>query len=471
MDISKYVDRALNNYIVYHPKNFINRGDMDRAYMAFEAMHQEANSRLREDLAESQLQAQVDGIAARGEEIAAGVDVVGAMQSGALLEETMERIAASLNESIEKYANSADVDDLLDQAKVFRSNFTTGNMDTAAVNGFFNLIHEGLRRAGPYTMGLVAQLTQMGRMLSNDTSFTLDGRWEEGAITAVSKQDLQLANQVSESLWNAVNKFKSAGGTISRQAFTSLIYRIFKEDIGDQLARQMVSNGVREGVSHLEQALSKMPGATVKSTTPKPQATMNQATVLNNAGMELQIHQNGQTYTIEILSKGDTRLQGMLRNTALNVSANSTFGEQFSKHKDSKYLAYNVVTHRYDGGFDGVYQKLRGAVAANFFVDWVSNIDFEGEKIQFILVDNKVYSLQHIVKNICNELANSSGWANSSAMPFNIHGSTPDNSWYGPDMSPNIEFAMMRSKAINKVIDTFTIAATLNYNILRKYAY
>ena len=383
----------------------------------------------------------------------------------------MERIAASLNESIERYANSADVDDLLDQVKAFRSNFTAGNMDTAAVNGFFNLIHEGLRRAGPYTMGLVAQLTQMGKMLSNDTSFTLDGKWEQGAVTAVSKQELQLANQVSESLWNAVNKFKSAGGTMSRQAFTSLIYRIFKEDIGDQLARQMVSNGVREGVSHLEQSLSKIPGMTVKATTPKPQTSMNQANVVNNAGIELQIRQNGQTYTIEILSKGDARLQGMLRNTALNVSANARFGEHFSKISQNKYLVYNVITHRFDSGFNRAYQQLRGAVAANFFAEWVNNIDFEGDKMQFILIDNKVYSLQHIIKNICDELARSSSLENSSAMPFNIHGSTPDNSWYGPDMSPNMEFAMMRSKAINKVIDTFTIAATLNYNILRKYAY
>jgi hypothetical protein len=46
-----------------------------------------------------------------------------------------------------------------------------------------------------------------------------------------------------------------------------------------------------------------------------------------------------------------------------------------------------------------------------------------------------------------------------------------NNSWRGPKGQSSVPWALVRSAAVNKVIDTFTIQATLNNNIMDKYAF
>ncbi len=76
-----------------------------------------------------------------------------------------------------------------------------------------------------------------------------------------------------------------------------------------------------------------------------------------------------------------------------------------------------------------------------------------------------------IIRNICNELVNLDSTSASADMPFNL--TVPNsaaNKWQGTPQ-PSIPYAMARSKIVNEVLNKLLISATLNGNILTKYAY
>ena len=90
------------------------------------------------------------------------------------------------------------------------------------------------------------------------------------------------------------------------------------------------------------------------------------------------------------------------------------------------------------------------------------------------MVNGKVYSIMRIIGNICNELAERESWSKSADMPFNMHIPGKDiNKWETTNEieGPSRLLEGKRSKAVNDVINKLTISASLNANILKKYAY
>ena len=129
-----------------------------------------------------------------------------------------------------------------------------------------------------------------------------------------------------------------------------------------------------------------------------------------------------------------------------------------------------MIAHRFTGSdFEESFNNIRASVAASFFNEWVSSgglASSKGHLGQLLIVNGKVFSIQRIINNICDDIVRNSGHEIVSIGGENSTG----NKWYG-NTGPNVLDALTRSNIVNEVISKLTISATLNNNILSKYAY
>lgn len=477
INIYDYVQRWAINYIVYHSSHLRDYGDADEANSLFSAQYQEAMSKLRTAGVEvniSSIQAQMQSQASAA---AKGLRILSDLEVGTLLDSTLDEIAAGINEGIELAGQTVgfqNYNTIIQDASEFSNLLVSGQVDVQRVNEFFRLIIDGLLQANAIDINILDALTQIGRQLVG-TGFQIN-QTQQNAVVAASDVDIQTAQKVIDSLNRAVQRLGSEGFVNSR-SFANTISYIFRQVIGNRISQLIVAEGINIGINTTDSILNnfvaqsngkfqwvnKGQGTTVSST----KGTVN---IFNNDAFNLRVTKSGQTFDIEIGTNINARWQNKRQvQNRIQVSANMNVGNYFSGQPE-KYLAYNMIAHRATGAdFEEAFNNIRATIAASFFNEWVQQGEFSstrGHIGQFLIVNGRVFSIQRIVNNICNDIIR-----NNAHDVISIGGdSTIGNKWQG-NSGPNILDAITRSNIVNGVISKMVIAATLNNNILTKYAY
>lgn len=477
VNIYDYVQRWAINYIVYHSSHLRDYGDADEANSLFSAQYQEAMSKLRTAGVEvniSSIQAQMQSQASAA---AKGLRILSDLEVGTLLDSTLDEIAAGINEGIELAGQTVgfqNYNTIIQDASGFSNLLVSGQVDVQRVNEFFRLIIDGLLQANAIDINILDVLTQIGRQLVG-TGFQIN-QTQQNAVVAASDVDIQTAQKVIDSLNRAVQRLGSEGFVNSR-SFANTISYIFRQVIGNRISQLIVAEGINIGINTTDSILNnfvaqsngkfqwvnKGQDTTVSST----KGTVN---IFNNDAFNLRVTKSGQTFDIEIGTNINARWQNKRQvQNRIQVSANMNVGNYFSGQPE-KYLAYNMIAHRATGAdFEEAFNNIRATIAASFFNEWVQQGEFSstrGHIGQFLIVNGRVFSIQRIVNNICNDIIR-----NNAHDVISIGGdSAIGNKWQG-NSGPNILDAITRSNIVNGVISKMVIAATLNNNILTKYAY
>lgn len=477
VNIYDYVQRWAINYIVYHSSHLRDYGDADEANNLFSAQYQEAMSKLRTAGVEvniSSIQAQMQSQTSAA---AKGLRILSDLEVGTLLDSTLDEIAAGINEGIELAGQTVgfqNYNTIIQDASGFSNLLVSGQADVQRVNEFFRLIIDGLLQANAIDINILDALTQIGRQLVG-TGFQIN-QTQQNAVVAASDVDIQTAQKVIDSLNRAVQRLGSEGFVNSR-SFANTISYIFRQVIGNRISQLIVAEGINIGINTTDSILNnfvaqsngkfqwvnKGQDTTVSST----KGTVN---IFNNDAFNLRVTKSGQTFNIEIGTNINARWQNKRQvQNRIQVSANMNVGNYFSGQPE-KYLAYNMIAHRATGAdFEEAFNNIRATTAASFFNEWVQQGEFSstrGHIGQFLIVNGRVFSIQRIVNNICNDIIR-----NNAHDVISIGGdSAIGNKWQG-NSGPNILDAITRSNIVNGVISKMVIAATLNNNILTKYAY
>lgn len=477
VNIYDYVQRWAINYIVYHSSHLRDYGDADKANSLFSAQYQEAMSKLRTAGVEvniSSIQAQMQSQTSAA---AKGLRILSDLEVGTLLDSTLDEIAAGINEGIELAGQTVgfqNYNTIIQDASGFSNLLVSGQADVQRVNEFFRLIIDGLLQANAIDINILDALTQIGRQLVG-TGFQIN-QTQQNAVVAASDVDIQTAQKVIDSLNRAVQRLGSEGFVNSR-SFANTISYIFRQVIGNRISQLIVAEGINIGINTTDSILNnfvaqsngkfqwvnKGQDTTVSST----KGTVN---IFNNDAFNLRVTKSGQTFDIEIGTNINARWQNKRQiQNRIQVSANMNVGNYFSGQPE-KYLAYNMIAHRATGAdFEEAFNNIRATIAASFFNEWVQQGEFSstrGHIGQFLIVNGRVFSIQRIVNNICNDIIR-----NNAHDVISIGGdSAIGNKWQG-NSGPNILDAITRSNIVNGVISKMVIAATLNNNILTKYAY
>ena len=477
VNIYDYVQRWAINYIVYHSSHLRDYGDADEANSLFSAQYQEAMSKLRTAGVEvniSSIQAQMQSQTSAA---AKGLRILNDLEVGTLLDSTLDEIAAGINEGIELAGQTVgfqNYNTIIQDASRFSNLLVSGQADIQRVNEFFRLIIDGLLQANAIDINILDALTQIGRQLVG-TGFQIN-QTQQNAVVAASDVDIQTAQKVIGSLNRAVQKLGSEGFVNSR-SFANTISYIFRQVIGNRIRQLIVAEGINIGINTTDSILNNFVAQSNgkfqwvnKGQDTTVSGTKGTVNIFNNDVFNLRVTKSGQTFDIEIGTNINARWQNKRQvQNRIQVSANMNVGNYFSGQPE-KYLAYNMIAHRATGAdFEEAFNNIRATIAASFFNEWVQQGEFSstrGHIGQFLIVNGRVFSIQRIVNNICNDIIR-----NNAHDVISIGGdSAIGNKWQG-NSGPNILDAITRSNIVNGVISKMVIAATLNNNILTKYAY
>lgn len=477
IDIYDYFDRWMINYIVYHKEHLIEYGDVESADSHFSAQYQNAIEKMNSIGEEAyitsiQAQMQQQGIGA-----AKGLQILSDLEVGTLLESTLDQIADGINQGIDLAGGQITFDNyntILQNVKSFNNLLSTGQPDVQRVQQFFNLLLQGLEQAKLLDLNVLNALSQIGTKLVG-TSFSIDETWKNRVVT-LSEQDIILSQKVIDSLNRAVQKMGTENSVNSR-SFANTISYIFNKIIGNKIGQIIVAEGIKAGIETTDSLLDKiiLQSGGKLSWVDKNQNNIGKTlngtvNIFSDDSFNLKVTKNQQVFNIEIGTNVQTKWRNKkgASNQILQSIAKTNLSDYFTDMK-SKYLAYNMIAHRYTGAqFEQSFNKIKASTAASFFNDWVQRGGFKtsnGQKAQFLVINGKVYSVYRIIKNICDDIMRNGG---DDAFRLNI-GSGMINKWQGH--SASIVEAINRSNMVNQIMDKFTISATLNNNILKKYAY
>lgn len=499
INVRDYVDRWMNDYIVYHSNHLINYGDIDRAGLYFNLKYQEAIDKMGDDALAGQMKIIQATMQSQGRKAAKGLQVLDSLQSGTLLESTMDEIARGINEGIDLYYQQVgfeNYESIIQQAKGFNKSLSKGSMSVTQINQFFDLLLKGVEQAGKFNIQLLDGLSDIGKQLSKTSNFQIDQGWKRKATAQqLTKDDIDMANKILQYLTTAVDKFNANSGILSSQSFSSTINNIFSTVIGEKLSKELLAKGIAAGINHTDSVLDQMTKKSIGNgkLTWRDKGRFNlgghrqdvqnrtsKVNIFNQKAFNLSVSEHGQVYDIEIGTNTSVRWQkGLNENSEIHMVAGTALGNYFKSGTTDRYLAYNIIAHRWSGDeFSDVYRSLRASTAATFFNEWMTGTgsSIKGSKmyvnkVQFLMINGRIYPVMRIIKNICQELSRNNSWEESANMPFNMKIQRKDaNKWQGNN-GPNIEDAMKRSQLVNAVMNKLTISASLNGNILTKYAY
>lgn len=476
IDIYDYVQRWSINYIVYHSSHLREYGDVESANTLFSAQYQQAVNKAQTAGIEAQISSIQEQMQLKAPSAVSGLKILSDLEIGTLLDSTLDQIAAGINEGIELAGGQVDFENyntILQQVGSFNNLLSTGTPEIQRVNDFFRLLISALTKANMINVNVLDALTQIGRQLIG-TSFQID-QAQQSYVMAVGKGDINIAKDVIDSLNRAVTRL-SEQGSVNSRSFANTIAYIFRRVIGNQISQAIVAEGISIGVNTADSILDKViaqSGGKLRwvdkgqNNVSKSKGTTN---IFNNDTFSLQVTKGNQTFNIEIGTNVNARWQNKkMSQNKISASSSMNVGEYFSGQPE-KYLAYNMIAHRYTGAdFEESFNNIRASVAASFFNQWIQSSEFSSQKGhlgQFIIVNGRVFSIQRIINNICDDIVR-----NSAHEVVSIGGEGAlGNKWYG-NSGANILDAITRSNIVNGVINKLTIAATLNNNILSKYAY
>lgn len=486
-------------YIHFH-KNVVAK-ELQASNAYFDKKYQLAVGSMRQDALEKQLNAVRTELVPQSEKAASALKILSQLQSGTLLDEIMELIANSLNTSIEKIWNNNEFETLTKQGKKFNKALENGPMSTAQVDTFLNLVLRAAELGGTIDANSLAILTELGKYLSYDENFKITGGWEKKA-TAVPV-DLKVGGdapvqKMVRYLVNAAQSFAVGGGTLSNRSFSSTINNMFSTAAGEPSSNVLLQNVSKNIESNLDQMLlntlekSLGQGAKVKVQPVGPNWTQggnrkdanrqtSKVDLFNQDAFQITVTVNGQTMDIVLAANTSVKwYKKITPRSHIGMVKGSPLNKYFQDSSLEKYYAYNVIAHRFSGQqFHDAYRRVRAATAATFFNDWMTGSGAQvgnlgTNRVQFLMVNGKLYSVMTIINNIVKELSSKSANTESKDMPINMSITRQDaNKWQtsaSGESGPNWELAFARSRIVNEVLNKSTISATLNANVLLKYA-
>lgn len=464
MDI--YIDDYVD-YILYHPEHVEAVGYpdevMEEATTRFNNIMRQITSNGLADYYNSI----ISSTRAKSGNAAASLNVLSSLTSGTTLDDILNQIAQSINQGIETAARQVtnlSYDQIQNQARSFSKAMNSGSMSPQAVNEFFDLIIQGMGLAAQIDATTLDQLTTIGQNLTNNPDFAIPREWyNRVTVVELSPQDAQVAERVITYLDNAANKLRR-GGRLSPSSFAATITNIFSQALRQPLSQSLLAKGIQSGLADIEQTMSNYAARDTNMTlqfTPisKPTSAGRNQRLFNSNTFDIIVTEGDQSFNIDLSVNSNVK---WIRGASVDPKAN--FLERASGAPLSPYLdvrGANILTHRLS--FDAEWNALQASTAASFFMDTFSNN--ATLNAQFIMFNDRVYSVLTIIRRICEELLSS-----GRSRAFSISGiGGVQNQWRGQQGRPNAYLAQARSNAINKVINTLTIAATLNSNILAQY--
>lgn len=464
MDI--YIDDYVD-YILYHPEHVDAVGYpdevMDEATTRFNNIMRQITSNGLADYYNSI----ISSTRAKSGNAAASLNVLSSLTSGTTLDDILNQIAQSINQGIETAARQVtnlSYDQIQNQARSFSKAMNSGSMSPQAVNEFFDLIIQGMGLAAQIDATTLDQLTNIGQNLTNNPDFAIPREWyNRVTVVELSPQDAQVAERVITYLDNAANKLRH-GGRLSPSSFAATITNIFSQALRQPLSQNLLAKGIQSGLADIEQTMSNYAARDTNMTlqfTPisKPTSAGRNQRLFNSNTFDITVTEGDQSFNIDLSVNSNVK---WIRGASVDPKAN--FLERASGAPLSPYLdvrGANILTHRLS--FDAEWNALQASTAASFFMDTFSNN--ATLNAQFIMFNDRVYPVLTIIRRICEELLSS-----GRSRAFSISGiGGVQNQWRGQQGRPNAYLAQARSNAINKVINTLTIATTLNSNILAQY--
>lgn len=464
MDI--YIDDYVD-YILYHPEHVDAVGYpdevMDEATTRFNNIMRQITSNGLADYYNSI----ISSTRAKSGNAAASLNVLSSLTSGTTLDDILNQIAQSINQGIETAARQVtnlSYDQIQNQARSFSKAMNSGPMSPQAVNEFFDLIIQGMGLAAQIDATTLDQLTNIGQNLTNNPDFAIPREWyNRVTVVGLSPQDAQVAERVITYLNNAANKL-SRGGRLSSSSFAATITNIFSQALRQPLSQSLLAKGIQSGLADFEQTMSNYAARDANMTLQfapisKPTSAGRNQRLFNSNTFDITVTEGDQSFNIDLSVNSNVK---WIRGASVDPKAN--FLERASGAPLSPYLdvrGANILTHRLS--FDAEWNALQASTAASFFMDTFSNN--ATLNAQFIMFNDRVYPVLTIIRRICEELLSS-----GRSRAFSISGiEGVQNQWRGQQGRPNAYLAQARSNAINRVINTLTIAATLNSNILAQY--
>lgn len=464
MDI--YIDDYVD-YILYHPEHVDAVGYpdevMEEATTRFNNIMRQITSNGLADYYNSI----ISSTRVKSGNAAASLNVLSSLTSGTTLDDILNQIAQSINQGIETAARQVtnlSYDQIQNQARSFSKAMNSGPMSPQAVNEFFDLIIQGMGLAAQIDATTLDQLTNIGQNLTNNPNFAIPREWyNRVTVVELSPQDAQVAERVITYLDNAANKLRR-GGRLSPSSFATTITNIFSQALRQPLSQSLLAKGIQSGLADIEQIMSNYAARDTNMTlqfTPisKPTSAGRNQRLFNSNTFDITVAEGDQSFNIDLSVNSNVK---WIRGASVDPKAN--FLERASGAPLSPYLdvrGANILTHRLS--FDAEWNALQASTAASFFMDTFSNN--ATLNAQFIMFNDRVYPVLTIIRRICEELLSS-----GRSRAFSISGiEGVQNQWRGQQGRPNAYLAQARSNAINRVINTLTIATTLNTNILTQY--
>ena len=464
MDI--YVDDYVD-YILYHPEHVdvVGYPDevMDEATTRFNNIMRQITSNGLADYYNSI----ISSTRVKSGSAAASLNVLSSLTSGTTLDDILNQIAQSINQGIETAARQVtnlSYDQIQNQARSFSKAMNSGPMSPQAVNEFFDLIIQGMGLAAQIDATTLDQLTNIGQNLTNNPNFAIPREWYNSVtVVELSPQDAQVAERVITYLDNAANKLRR-GGRLSPSSFATTITNIFSQALRQPLSQSLLAKGIQSGLADIEQTMSNCAARDTNMTLQfapisKPTSAGRNQRLFNSNTFDITVTERDQSFNIDLSVNSNVK---WIRGASVDPKAN--FLERASGAPLSPYLdvrGANILTHRLS--FDAEWNALQASTAASFFMDTFSNN--ATLNAQFIMFNDRVYPVLTIIRRICEELLSS-----GRSRAFSISGiEGVQNQWRGQQGRPNAYLAQARSNAINRVINTLTIATMLNSNILTQY--
>lgn len=481
-NLAESIHRVLNEeYILYHMDhyNLIVPGRTDE-YLS--PIWSRANQSIQDDMLTAQVQAMVSNIQAKSGKAASTMEIMDALENGTVLEEILDGIAETLNNSIESTWSSSDPSSfaqVIDSSHSFDSIFESGKAKASQVSSFFNLVIKGIQAmtGGQVPQNVFTQLTKIGKTMG-PASFRYSSKGYD-TITPVTQEQLNVIDKVLTYLSNAASKLDH-DGTLGARSFSSTVTNIFSTALGEQIARQMLESAMpdldAEVLAVSDSILAKHPNIKLVNSTfqktgsQKTNGKTSKVDLLNSDAFSLSLSINGQVTSIDIATNVSvkwykTNSKGLVPSVSLGTIKMGDILSEFARAP--RGIAYNITAHSY--GDELGYQKLRSTIAAAFVNEWISGsgglmTTGDVDKAQLLMVNGKLYTMTAIAKKLVNSIPY--GQINAKS-PVNVSFggiSESKNAWVGKQN--NWDDAEKRSRQVQGIVNGLEISAHLNLNYL-----
>lgn len=376
-----------------------------------------------------------------------------------LLEEIYQGLANSLNE----YFASDKL--LMNYNKNYQNISTKSSMVK-----FFEAIKETLEAIGE------AEHKQIDLTPFDDLAEVFCGRKTKSEIASYAEQDLEVANNIYQSLYQLKSFNEINAGHI---------LEIFGRQLGEAVAAAAWKNIPEDVYTIAKDYLVSLPfksNSNIKVITTGTDKTTDNKTAKPDISV-----QDGEIYSIQLKekshSKGDLFYIGSLelnssvkwhkgKNTKIKIVDTTPLTNYLSQFDSQiQYYAYNFISFKNrekDSLVKQGYNETRRIIALSFVDEWLSGsgklLQNTGlvDKAQFLMINGKLYPMMTVIRALCNSYEEKSTGA--LGMSFQNIGRV-NSPWQEPKRSDNLQ-KWERSKITNQLINDIKIISHLDLNKL-----